>query len=101
MRRVIQFDWWGIFLIPDELISIYSTIKSYQQIWFIHLESFLFDEFFFDGVGNSKINFQNFSDEHLDNSIFICSEIFLDLRDLFSSLLLKLNFEFLILFLML
>ena len=62
-------------------------------------ESFLFEEFFFDGVRDAQINFQYFVDEHLHNFIFVLLVVLLDFGYFFLSLSLQIILELFVCFL--
>ena len=45
---------------------------------FILTESFLFGEFFLDGIGDAKVDFEDLGDQHIDNFILVLLVILLD-----------------------
>lgn len=57
-----------------------------NKCWQYWAKSFLFDEFFFNGVRDWEINIKHFVDKHLDDSVFVSLKVLLDLANLFLSL---------------
>lgn len=61
--------------------------------------SFLFDKFLLDWAGDAKIDFQDLIDQHFDDFVFVCFEVFFNLGNLSSGLLLEGDFELFVFFL--
>lgn len=56
-------------------------------------ESFLFEEFLFDRVGDAQINLQHFVHQHLHHFIFVLLVVLLDFGDLLLSFSLQIVFK--------
>lgn len=65
----------------------------------IEIQSFLFDEFLLNGVGNRKVDVENFVDKHLDDLVLISLEVLTNFVDLDLGLSLQCSLELFILFL--
>lgn len=97
----LNYSWKWETIIQKILLSLLS-MKILLWIWFKSWDkSFLFDEFFFDWIGDGQINLKNFFHKHIDNFILVSVVVFLNFFNFFLGFFFKIWLKLLISFLIL